>query len=120
MTKPVRVHATLTPTGHGSTVVVEGHDVSDQVAGMRVYCHAGSVTEVELLSKAADVVIDGEALVRVDPGKDVAVQLTDVLRAIDPEELEAAALNRPDLTTGPGALTAAVLRQIEDYASGRT
>lgn len=66
----------------------------------------------------AETVFDGLARVAVadasDPGPAAAV----FLAAIDAEELERAALARPDLGTGPRSLTEAMLTQLQEWARG--
>ncbi|MFE7276879.1 hypothetical protein [Streptomyces sp. NPDC057623] len=66
----------------------------------------------------AETVFEGLARVAVAeasaPGPAAAV----FLAAIDPEELERAALARSDLGTGPRSLTEAMLTQLQEWAHG--
>ncbi|MDQ0990720.1 hypothetical protein [Streptomyces sp. V3I7] len=88
----------------------KGYTISQQEGeSAQVVLRAGEWTET---------VFDGLARVAVadafDPGAAAAV----FLAAIDPEELERAALARPDLGTGPRSLTEAMLTQLQEWARG--
>ena len=62
---------------------------------------------------------EGMARVVVGEEPDPGPAAARFLAAMDPEILEQAALNRPDLESGPHGLTKAMLRQLTEWASGR-
>ncbi|KQP81576.1 hypothetical protein [Aeromicrobium sp. Leaf291] len=103
-------------------VSLDGTDVSSQLAGIDLRLSAGAVAHAVLHVHPANL-IDFDGLARVyvgdpsapDPGPATAV----FLGRISAEELEKAALQRADLGTEPHALTAAMLRQLIEWADVR-
>lgn len=111
----------------GETVILlDGVDVSKQVKGYQVNAQAGDLFPRVMLDLSAhathDALVDGLARVTVidreplDPGPAAVV----FLAAIDPVTLEETTLNRADLDNEPGSLTRALLRQLEEWARGRS
>lgn len=109
-------------------VTVDGHRVEKQLQGITVHADAGDPSTQGLpvvtlrLAPHAAIGANLEGLARVyveevvsEPGPAAAA----FLAAIDPEELEKAALVRPDLSNEPHGLTAAMLAQLQEWASGR-
>lgn len=104
-------------------VLLDGQDVTKHVSGVRIDAVAPdpvAYVVLELNPHAEGVLFDGLARVAVgetpDPGPAAAVFLS----AIDPEQLERAALQRLDIDQGEGGLTGAMLRQLTEWASGRS
>jgi hypothetical protein len=69
--------------------------------------------------EAASVVWDGFARVAVATPQDPGEAVAGFLQGIDPAALERAALDRPDLDGGKHGVTAAILRQLADWAQGK-
>jgi hypothetical protein len=112
---------TVRPAEKGVEVSLDGVRIERLISGFSIDFAAGA--------PFADVVLqvhprhtrspefDGVASVAVavdDPGPAAAAFLS----AIDPEELSKAALQRLDLTNDAHGLTAAMLRQLTEWANG--
>ena len=115
-----KVRLNLDAIGQGQ-VVVDGHDLSTMVRGVQLTADARQAPEIVLiLNPRAGSEFDGYARVVVgeqpDPGPAAAV----FLAAIDPGELEKAALASPDLGSGEHALTRVMLDVLGAWASGRS
>lgn len=87
--------------------------------GYAISHHEGESPQVVLSAgDYTEAAFEGLARVSVaeasDPGPAAAI----FLAAIDAEELERAALARPDLGTGPQSLTQAMLLQLQEWAHG--
>lgn len=120
------IRATIAADPRDTRVEVDGVDVTGALVGISVHQTAqGGPPQVVLelsKGKVAPTVLEGAARVFVgeepepiDPGPAAA----EFLAAIDAEELEKAALNRPDLGSEPYDLTKAMLAQLREWASGR-
>lgn len=108
-------------------VELDGRDISKHVYGVHIHAEAGRdlpQVVIELAGNATvETAFEGLAEVAVinpdpeplDPGPAAAV----FLAAMDPEELERAAMNRIDLTNDRAGGTAAILRQLIEWANGR-
>ncbi|MFF2566702.1 hypothetical protein [Streptomyces sp. NPDC058084] len=119
MTTPNRFQ--LTFDGRSYAVAVDGQDVSEHVAGVDVHAVPHELPRVVLqLSPTATWPVELDLLAGVeigappDPGPAAAA----FLEAMDPVEVERAALARMDLENVPGGGTAAVLRQLVEWARG--
>lgn len=120
---PDRHHVQFTaPAGEKPTVLIDGREVQDHLHGIQIVADALSGTRVALEvppHRLDEVCFDGIARVTIDqyaddPGPAAAVFLS----AIDAGELEKAALNRLDLGAEEHATTAAILRQLVEWANG--
>ena len=67
----------------------------------------------------AGVIVEGLATVAVAAPTNPGDAIEQFLSGIDPAALERAALNREDLQDGKHAVTAAILKQLADWAQGR-
>ncbi|MEU0821434.1 hypothetical protein [Streptomyces mirabilis] len=119
MTTPHRFQMTF--DGRAYAVAVNGRDVSDQVAAVDVHANPHDLPRVVLHLRPTgtwpaelDVLARVEVGVPAEPGAAAAA----LLDALDPLEVERAALARPDLENVPGGGTAAVLRQSTEWARG--
>ncbi|MFI1563860.1 hypothetical protein ACH4ZX_12505 [Streptomyces sp. NPDC020490] len=119
MTTPIRFQMAF--DGRSYTVAVDGQDVSDHVAAVAVQAVPHDLPRVVLqLRPTATWPAELDALARVeigappDPGPAAAM----FLEALDPLEVERAALARMDMENVPGGGTAAVLRQLAEWARG--
>ncbi|MFF4761088.1 hypothetical protein [Streptomyces sp. NPDC001292] len=111
----------ITADQAAGTVALEGRDISKMVSGYSLSQQPGRPAEL-LLFLSPFVKPDFEGLARVvvgvppDPGPAAAAFLS----AIDAGELEKSALSRHDLMDGgPHELTRAMLRLLQEWASGR-
>lgn len=114
-------HITVTGDGLTARVALDDTDISPHVQGVTIEHRVGQAPVVVLYAHPnAGATFDGLARVAVadqtDPGDTIAA----FLQNIDPETLERAALDRHDLESGKRAVTAAILRQLTDWAQGRT
>ncbi|WP_405999409.1 hypothetical protein [Streptomyces sp. NBC_00829] len=119
MTTPNRFQMTF--DGRSYLLTVDGHDVSDYVAAVDVHADPGELPRVLLhltptktWPAELDLLASAQIGVEPDPGP-AAVAF---LEALDPVEVERAALARADLEAVPGGGTAAVLRQLAEWARG--
>ncbi|MER7047948.1 hypothetical protein [Streptomyces jumonjinensis] len=110
----------ITAQGGRADIEIDGTRIDPSAVKAYSVSHlAGERAEVLLhVADRSDVQWSGMARVSVadlpDPGPAAAV----FLDAIDPEALERAALDRPDLGTGPNSLTKAMLTQLGEWARG--
>jgi hypothetical protein len=107
--------------GRSHTVVVDGQDLSEHVAAVDIHAVSHDLPRVVLHLRptgawpaALDLLARVEVGVSPDPGPAAA----SFLEALDPLEVERAALARMDLENVPGGGTAAVLRQLAEWARG--
>lgn len=115
--RPLVVHA----TGGRTVVAVDDVEVSRHVAGYVIEQRMGEPPVVVLhLVPGSEGLLEFDGLARVavgvppDPGPAAAA----FLEAIDPAELERAALARPDLAGDRHGLTRAMLDQLREWARG--
>jgi hypothetical protein len=90
-------------------VAVNGLDISDAVQSVHVYTEQLTVPQVVLTLAAESVVIEGEGGVTLRGSQ----SLTEFLDAIDPKELENAAMSRSPYG---GNLTSAMLQVLREQA----
>jgi hypothetical protein len=107
--------------GRSYTVAVDGQDVSERVVAVDVHAAPHDLPRVVLhLRPTGTWPTELDLLARVEigvpsqPGPAAAA----FLEALDPLEVERAALARADLENVPGGGTAAVLRQLVEWARG--
>jgi hypothetical protein len=121
------------PTAHGVRIETQPGDASisldgeplprGQVTGyvLQHDIHHNALPELILHTRQpASVVFEGLATVSVAAPQDVGGAMAEFLGGIDPVALERAALDRTDLRDGKGEVTAAILRQLADWAQGRS
>lgn len=103
-------------------VLLDGQNIASRIRGFQLTSHAEEGTHllVELHPAAAGhLLFEGMVRVAVGEPEDPGPAAARFLQHVDWEQLEQAALNRPDLDGGPGGLTRAMLRQLAEWASGR-
>lgn len=115
----------LAGTSAGDMVVeLDGKDISRSVYGVHLNIAAdlrNPFAHVVLeLSPLAGSEFDGMARVAIGEQPDPGPAAVQFLTAMDPKELERVALQRLDIDTGEGGLTGAMLRQLIEWASGRS
>lgn len=108
----------------GQKVTLAGQDISDHLSGVEISM-TGGVPYADVLlhvnpARAMHPEIDVLARVVVAAEPDIGVAVTRFLTAIDPQSLQDAALNRPDLGRGPQDLTKAMITQLIEWANGRS
>lgn len=103
----------IEPSSAGYEITLDGKPIGESIGAVDVQMRAGQVPIITLTT-TAPVILDIEAQVVVQQ-LDVQ-ELGGFLAAIDADELEAATLAREDL--GDGSLTAAMLRQLTEWANG--
>ncbi|MDX3749616.1 hypothetical protein [Streptomyces sp. AK08-02] len=111
----------MTFDGRAYAVAVDGRDVSDQVAAVDVHADPHDLPRVVLhLRPTGTWPAELDVLARVEIGvpAEPGVAAAAFLDALDPLEVERAALARADLENVPGGGTAAVLRQLAEWARG--
>lgn len=115
--QPRQVSITAGPAS--AQIVLDGVDVSKDVAGYQVQQQAGQTPMVVLFPQSDAVVFEGMATVAVaeqaPPGEAIAA----FLGGIDPAALDAKVLDGADLDGGPHELTAAMLKQLAAWALGK-
>lgn len=111
----------LTFDGRSHAVVVDGQDLSEHVSAVDVHAVPHDLPRVVLHLRptgtwptALDLLARVEIGMPPEPGPAAAA----FLEALDPLEVERAALARMDLENVPGGGTAAVLRQLAEWARG--
>lgn len=107
--------------GRGYTVKIDGEDVSNYVAAVDVHADRRTPPDVVLHLSPVQVwpaELDMPAEIHVGVPPEPGPAAAAFLEALDPEEVERAALARPDLESVPGGGTAAVLRQLAEWARG--
>ncbi|MGW2886409.1 hypothetical protein ACWDDN_13830 [Streptomyces griseoruber] len=119
MTEPNRFQ--LAFDGRSYVVAVDGRDVSEHVVAVDVHAVPHELPRVVLHLRPTgtwpaelDLLAQVEVGVPPEPGPAAA----SFLEALDPLEVERAALSRIDLENVPGGGTAAVLRQLAEWARG--
>ncbi|WP_406354262.1 hypothetical protein [Streptomyces sp. NBC_00658] len=107
--------------GRSYAVAVDGRDVSEHVTAVDIHAVTHDLPRVVMHLRptgtwptALDLLAQVEVGVTPDPGPAAAA----FLEALDPLEVERAALARMDLENVPGGGTAAVLRQLAEWARG--
>ncbi|WP_438491871.1 hypothetical protein [Streptomyces asiaticus] len=111
----------LTFDGRSYTVSLDGNDVSKQVAAVEVHTTAHDLPRVVLHLRPTatwPTELDLLAHVAVGAPAEPGLAAASFLEALDPLEVERAALARMDLENVPGGGTAAVLRQLAEWARG--
>lgn len=111
--------------GGGGTVEVDGRDLTSAVRGVTVVAGPyGTLPQVilDLAARHDPTVVEGfaQVVVGVAPDPDPGPAAATFLAAIDPQALEQAALNHPNLGGGPHALTEAMLQVLIGWAEGRS
>jgi hypothetical protein len=111
----------ITADRAAGSVALDGRDISKQVSGYSLRQHVGQPAElVLLLSPLVTDEFDGLARVVVGEAPDPGPAAAAFLSAIDAGELERHVLSRHDLMDGgPNELTRAMLRLLQEWASGR-
>ncbi|MFJ9420688.1 hypothetical protein [Streptomyces sp. NPDC101249] len=108
--------------GH-ATITLNGTPIpADQLTGyvLQHDVHA-ALPELILHTRQPEAAtFDGLATVAVAATQAHGDLLEEFLQGIDPAALQRAALDRDDLGDGKHAVTAAILRQLADWAQGRT
>lgn len=120
MTRPSRFQ--LRFDGRSYAVAVDGRDVSEHIAAVEVHAAPHDLPQVVLHlrptgSWPTELGLLGQVAVQAapEPGGPATAAF---LAALDPLEVERAALARMDLENVPGGGTAAVLRQLTEWARG--
>lgn len=106
----------------GASIALDGNDVSEHVVAYRLE-HSVLETVPTLLLHTREphgVVWEGVARVAVADPQDAGEAMAQFLQGIDPTALQRAALDRADLDGGKTGVTEAILRQLADWAQGRT
>jgi hypothetical protein len=119
MPRPNRFH--LGFDGRLYTVAVDGHDVTEHVVAVDLHSAYDDLPRVVLqLRPTATWPMELDVLSRVEIGAppDPGPAAAEFLAALDPVEVERAALARIDLENVPAGGTAAVLRQLVEWARG--
>ncbi|WP_425245389.1 hypothetical protein [Streptomyces sp. NEAU-NA10] len=107
--------------GRSYAVAVDGRDVSEHVTAVDLHAAQHELPQVVLrLSPTSSWPAELDLLARVQVGTSPASgpSAAAFLEALDPLEVERAALARMDLENVPGGGTAAVLRQLAEWARG--
>jgi hypothetical protein len=107
--------------GRSYALAVDNWDVSEHVAAVEVHATPHDLPRVVLhLSPTAAWPAELDLLARVEVGipPEPGPAAAAFLDALDPLEVERAALARLDLENVPGGGTAAVLRQLAEWARG--
>ncbi|CAM5468198.1 hypothetical protein [Streptomyces aurantiogriseus] len=111
----------MTFDGRTYRVVVDGQDVTERVAAIDVHTDAHDLPRVVLHLRPTGIwpaELDLLARVQVGVSPEPGPSAAAFLEALDPLEVERAALARVDLENVPGGGTAAVLRQLTEWARG--
>ncbi|MCX5000992.1 hypothetical protein [Streptomyces longwoodensis] len=119
------------PTAHGvridaqpgqATIRIDGTPLPPgQVVGYQLeHSIADALPTLVLHTRQPESVVwEGLARVAVAAQAEPGEQFAEWLSGLDPASLERAALDRDDLSGGKHEVTAAILRQIADWAQGR-
>ncbi|MDQ8707873.1 hypothetical protein RCO28_36205 [Streptomyces sp. LHD-70] len=102
-------------------LAIDGHDITDAVASFEVRGEPGAPPCVVLHLVPGDhlpAVLDTAAHVVVGEQTPPGLTSAEFIDALDPVEVERAALARSDLDNTPAGGTAAVLRQLSEWARG--
>lgn len=119
MTTPNRFQ--MTWNDRSCAVVVDGNDVSEFVTSVDVHAEPHGLPLVVLQlspTKECPASLDLLARVRIGVPPEPGPAAAEFLDAMDAVEVERAALARADLASVPGGVTAAVLRQLAEWARG--
>jgi hypothetical protein len=120
------------PTAHGvrieatpgdAVIAVDGEPLPrGQVTGyvLQHDIHAALPELILHTRQPAGVIFEGLATVAVAAPQDQSEAIAQFLGGIDPAALQRAALDRPDLDGGKHGVTEAILKQLADWAQGRT
>jgi hypothetical protein len=120
------------PTAHGvrieaqpgqATISIDGTPLpAGQVVGYQLeHSIADALPMLVLHTRQPDSLVwEGLARVAVATQADPGEQIAEFLSGLDPAALERAALDRDDLSGGKHEVTEAILRQIADWAQGRS
>ncbi|MFD8777526.1 hypothetical protein [Streptomyces sp. NPDC059916] len=106
----------------GASITLDGNDVSGHVVAYRLE-HSVQETVPTLLLHTREpdsVVWEGVARVALADPQNAGDTTALFLQGIDPAALQRAALDRPDLDGSRTGVTEAILRQLADWAQGRT
>ncbi|MFJ2829046.1 hypothetical protein ACIPC1_15955 [Streptomyces sp. NPDC087263] len=117
MTDPNRFKMSF--DGRSDTLEIDGVDVSEYVAAIDVHADARVQPSVVLHlspTRTWPAELDLPAHVQVGVPPEPGPAAASFLEAVDAQEVERAALARPDLESVPGGDTAAVLRQLAKWA----
>lgn len=115
-------HVRITADGVMGKVEIDGHDISRSLQGYSLQHQVGAAPLL-VLHTAPHRGLDFEGLAQVAvaaPEQDEGELVAAFLANIDPAALARAALERDDLDGSPNELTVAMLRQLADWAQGRT
>ncbi|MFF2731780.1 hypothetical protein ACFVS9_28215 [Streptomyces sp. NPDC058008] len=115
-------HVRITADGVAAKVAIDGTDVSRSLQGYSLQHQVGAAPLL-VLHTAPHQGLDFEGLAHVAvaaPEQADGDLVAAFLQNIDPAALERAALERDDLDGGRHELTVAMLRQLADWAQGRT
>ncbi|MEU3783410.1 hypothetical protein [Streptomyces sp900129855] len=119
MTTPHRFQMSF--DGRSYAVTLDGRDVREHVAAVDLHASPHDLPRVVLhLQKTSTWPTELDLLARVEVGvpPEPGPVAAAFLEALDPVEVERAALARADLENVPGGGTAAVLRQLAEWARG--
>lgn len=107
--------------GHAE-VLLHGIDIASDLIGFQLTApDPRAVPELVLMlgpRQASGTSYEGMARVLVGEEPDPGPAAARFLEAIDPEQLQQAALGRADLGAGPNCTTEAILRQLQEWARG--
>ncbi|MFF8458836.1 hypothetical protein ACF06T_30375 [Streptomyces albidoflavus] len=122
MSEPLR-EVSITTDGITANLTLNGTNITPMVQGYTIEHRAGQAPIVALHATPQQngVAFDGLArVVLTNHDQDPADTITAYLGSIDPAALQRAALDRNDLGDGKTDTTRAILRQLIDWAQGRT
>lgn len=106
-----------------ATISIDGTPLPDgQVIGYQLeHSIADALPMLVLHTRQADhVVFEGLARLAVAVQQDHGDVIAQFVQGLDPAAVQRAALDRPDLDDGKTGVTEAILKQIADWAQGRT
>ncbi|MFJ1993079.1 hypothetical protein [Streptomyces asiaticus] len=106
--------------GHAN-ISIDDAEVGNYVVGYTLEHDVANALPMLVLHvrNPAGAIFDGLARVAVAAPQEPGEAIAQFLNAIDPGQLENAALNRDDLGAEQYDLTGAMLRQLADWAQGR-
>lgn len=115
-------HVRITADGIMGKVEIDGTDVSRSLQGYNLQHQVGGPPVLVLhTTPHRGLGFEGLAQVAVAaPEQDEGDLVAAFLQNVDPAALARAALDRDDLDGSPNELTVAMLRQLADWAQGRT
>jgi hypothetical protein len=126
MTTPEEPHAhsvRIEAQPGDATITIDGTPLPrGQVTGYQLQHDVhGALPDLILHTRPPEsVVFEGLATVAVGVPQDHGDVIADFVLGLDPAAVQRAALDRPDLDGGKTGTTEAILRQIADWARGRT